>query len=378
MHSGPVRPIKIFLKNTRKGSFFSTSLLVKVPLLILFTGLFYSCKDKPSFSGISFKMPEQGQSFGLGEDIKVELDLPEGEKVSSATYLIDGKPAGSSADGAAFVLKTEGLAVGYRIITAIVDRDGLKDTATVNVVLNSGIKPLEYTYKIMKTYPHDTTSYTQGLEYHDGRLLESTGQEGHSTLRWVDIASGKALQRIDLEPQYFGEGATLVNDKIVMLTYKANAGFVYDAKTFKRLGTFPYSTSREGWGLCFDGSHLIMSDGSNRLYFMNKDTYKDESVIDVYDNKGGVDAINELELIDGKLYANVYQQNYIVVIDPKSGIVEKKIDLSGLLPKGYFKEEIDVLNNVLNGIAWDKQGKRLFVTGKKWPHLFEIAVMPKK
>ncbi len=363
MHSGPVN------NNLR----FTAIVFI---LSIAFT-LLYSCKDKPQVSGVSFATPEQGQKFSLGQSVPVALDIPEGEQVSGVTYLIDGKPAGNSGSAGTFHLKTEGQAVGYKIITAIVDREGTKDTATINILLTSGRAPKEYTYKVIRTYPHDTSSYTQGLEYHGGRLLESTGQEGHSTLRWVDLNSGKALQRIDLEPQYFGEGATLAGDKIPMLTYKQNAGFVYDAKTFKRLGTFPYSTSREGWGLCFDGVHLIMSDGSNRLYFMNKDTYKDEKVIDVYDDKGPVDQLNELELINGKLYANVYQQNYIVVIDPNTGIVEEKIDLNGLLPQGYFKEEIDVLNNVLNGIAWDKQGKRLFVTGKKWPHLFEIAVVPK-
>lgn len=366
MHSGQVKNQNTLLK---------TILMTVMSFGVLFV---LSCKDKPVVSGIAFKLPEQGQSFGIGEEIRVELDVPEGEKTGAVTYLIDGKPAGSAADAKAFTLKTSGLAVGYKIISAVVDRDGVKDTSSINVVLNSGIKPQEYTYKIVKTYPHDTSSYTQGLEYHDGKLLESTGQEGHSTLRWVDIASGKPVHKVALDKQYFGEGATLVGDKVVMLTYKANAGFVYDAKTFKQLGTFPYQTSREGWGLCFDGKQLIMSDGSNRLYFMNKDTYKDEKVIDVYDNKGAVDSINELELIDGKLYANIYTKNYIVVIDPATGIVEKTADLSGLLPAGYFKDEIEVANNVLNGIAWDKQGRRLFVTGKKWPHLFEIALVPKK
>lgn len=366
MHSGQVKNTNAFFK--------------AIPaLFLLFSTLaLLSCKDKPVVSGIEFKLPNQGQSFGLGEEIKVQVDVPEGKQYTSVTYLMDGKPAGTSTDAKPVTLKTAGLSVGYKVITAIADHDGVKDTATISVMLNSGLKPEEYTYKIVRTFPHDTTSYTQGLEYHDGKFLESTGQEGTSTLRWVDIASGKALQRIDLDKKIFGEGATLIGDKVVMLTYKENSGFVYDAKTFKQLGTFPYQTSREGWGLCFDGKQLIMSDGSNRLYFMNKDTYKDESVIDVYDNKGEVDSINELELIDGKLYANIYTYNFIVVIDPKSGIVEKKIDLSGLLPDGYFKDDISISNNVLNGIAYDKKGKRLFVTGKKWPKLFEITLVPKK
>ncbi len=363
MHSGQVKKIN--------QSFVAFCLLLSSVFLS-------SCKDEAAASAFGFKLPEQGQRFALGEDIKVELDIPKGTIVTSVLYLVDGREAGKKQDATTFTLKTTGLAVGYKVITAVVENEGKADTLTVNVEMKSGLTPELYGYTINKTHPHDTTSYTQGLEYHDGRLLESTGQDGHSTLRWVNIASGKAEQRIDLDKQYFGEGATLVDDKVVMLTYKNNMGFVYDAKSFKQLATFPYSTSREGWGLCYNGKQIIMSDGTNRLYFMDKNTYKDEHVIDVYDNNGIVDMINELEYIDGKIYANIYTKNYIVVIDPSSGIVEKKIDLSGLLEAGYFKTDNDIANNVLNGIAWDGAGKRLFVTGKKWPKLFEISLVPKK
>lgn len=363
MHSGQVKNI-----------------LKLVPLLCLLLSMLFitSCGDKEHAAIIGFKFPEQGQSFPLGQDIKVELDVPADHGIVAATYLVDGKPAGTQNNAGPFTLKTQGLAVGYKIITAITERDGTKDTATVNILLTSGVKPQQYTYKVIKTFPHDTASYTEGLAYHDGRFLESTGEEGHSTLRWVEPSTGKALKRLDLDKKYYGEGSALVGDKIIMLTYKTNLGFVYDAKTFKQLDSFNYQTSREGWGLCFDGRHLITSDGSNRLYFMNKDTYKDEKVIDVFDDKGAVDMINELELIDGKLYANLFTKNDVIVIDPNTGIVEKRIDLSGLLPDGYFKDDYAISNNVLNGIAYDKAGKRLFVTGKKWPKLFEIALVPKK
>lgn len=366
MHSGPV---KITNQHFKAISM----------LCLLFSILFItSCGDDAAVSNIGFKLPAQGQVYGLGDDVKVELDVPKDQEIVSADYLVDGKPAASSKNAAPVVIKTTGLAVGYKLITAIVDNGKKKDTITINIVLNSGRKPEEYTYKVVKVYPHDTTSYTQGLEFHNGKFLESTGEYGSSTLRWVDVETGKAIQKINIDKQYFAEGSTLVGDKIAMLTWKENTGFVYDAKTLTQIGTFPYQNSREGWGLCFDGNQLIKSDGTNRIYFLNKDTYKEESAIDIYDDKGAVDAINELEYIDGKIYANIYQQNYIVVIDPKSGIVEKKINLSGLLTSGYFKTEEAADNDVLNGIAWDKQGKRLFVTGKKWPKLFEITLVPKK
>ncbi|TDQ06558.1 glutaminyl-peptide cyclotransferase [Pedobacter metabolipauper] len=339
--------------------------------------LISSCnKNTNGGSYLSFKLPEQGQTFKVGDPVKIELDIPKGEKLTGVSYLLDGKPVGNKDSSEPLVLQTTGLSVGYKLITAIIDTENKKDTATINIVLNAANKPQDYSYKVVNVYPHDTTSYTQGLEFHEGRFLESTGEKGSSTLRWVDLASGKALQRINLDNQYFGEGATLVGDKIAMLTWQENIGFVFDARTLKQLSTFPYKNSREGWGLCFDGRRLIKSDGTNRLYFLNKDTFEEESMIDVYDDKGAVEYINELEYIDGKIYANIYQQDYIVVIDPGTGVVEKKINLSGLLAKGYFKNDNEAANDVLNGIAWDNKGKRLFVTGKKWPKLFEITLVP--
>lgn len=362
MHSGQVKSII-------KTSF----------LFCLAIGIFIitSCNETVVTSAVSFKYPEQGQSFGLGDEVKVELDLPKGELITSATYLLDGKTIETKNNAEPLILKTEGLAVGYKIITAITDNGTKKDTTTINIVLNSGRKPEQLGYKVANIFPHDTSSYTQGLEYHDGRLLESTGLAGQSTLRWVTLQTGKSIQQVSIDKQYFGEGATLVGDRIALLTWKGNMGFVYDAKTLEQIGSFPYQSSREGWGLCYDGTHLIKSDGTNRLYFLNKDSFNEESVIEVYDNKGAVNSINELEYIDGKIYANIYMTDVIVVIDPKSGIVEKSIDLSGLLAKGYSRKSSDINIDVLNGIAWDKQGKRLFVTGKKWPKLFEITLVAK-
>lgn len=336
-----------------------------------------SCKDQSSTPGVSFKLPEQGQAFGLGEAVKISLDVPEGTNVTSAVYLLDGKEVGKKDNADEISVSTEGLSLGYKLITAIVDNGTEKDTLTINIELRSSVKPELYGYQIVNKFPHDTSAYTQGLEYHNGRFLESTGQKLHSSLRWVDVTTGKVLQQVKLDDQYFGEGSSLVGDKVVMLTWESRLGLVFDAKSFKQLSTFPYGVSMQGWGLCFDGNQLIKSDGTNKIWFLNKDTYKEESSILVYDQNGPVDSLNELEYIDGKIYANVYTYNYIVVIDPKTGIVEKKIDFSGLLPADYFKDDEAKANNVLNGIAWDKAGKRLFVTGKKWPHMFEVKLQAK-
>jgi glutamine cyclotransferase len=204
--------------------------------------------------------------------------------------------------------------------------------------------------------------------------LESTGEKGASQLKWVDLKSGKTLQKTQLDPKYFGEGSLKIGNKIIMLTWQENIGFIFDAITFKQLGTFPYQNSREGWGLTFDGKNILKSDGSNRIWRINADTYKEEGYLEVYDNKGPVNALNELEYINGKIYANVYTTNKIVIINPASGVVEEEIDLAALAPKNYFKTANEQQNNVLNGIAWDAKGKRLFVGGKKWPKLYEIKI----
>jgi glutamine cyclotransferase len=342
--------------------------------IVLSLTAFAACKTEKTSSAIGFKLPEQGKEYVLGQDVRLELDVPQGAIVSGVTYMLDDKVLGSQSNGQPFTFKTTDLSLGYKLVSAIINHEDKKDTATVNIVFKSPIKPTLYSYQIINTFPHDTTSYTQGLEYHDGRFLESTGENGQSTLRWVDPKTGNAIKKIDIDKQYFGEGSTLVDNKVIMLTWQHNMGFVYDAETFKQLSTFPYQNSREGWGLTFDGKQLLKSDGTNRIWFLNKDNMKEERFIDVFDDKGQVDQLNELEYIDGKLYSNVYQTNKIAIINPNSGVVEAYIDATGILPKSDTYMNTDVLN----GIAWDKQGKRLFITGKKWDKLFEIKAVPAK
>jgi len=332
----------------------------------------FSCKEDASGDNVGFKFPEQGQSFALGEEIKLELNVSAGTVITSADYFLDGVKLGAQTDAKPLAVKTDGLTLGYKLLTAIVKAGAQTDTLTVNIELKSAVKPALFTYKVLNTYPHDTTSYTQGLEYHNGRFLESTGEYGESTLRWVNLETGKAEKKIKFDEKYFAEGSTLIDGKVIMLTWKENIGFVYDAKTFAQLKTFPYQNSREGWGLTHDDAKLIKSDGTSRIWFLNKDTYLEERFIDVYDNNGQVNQLNELEYIDGKIYANIYQTDKIAVIDPKNGIVLQYLNLAGILPaKDKFAN-----TDVLNGIAWDAAGKRLFVTGKKFDKLFHISLVP--
>jgi glutamine cyclotransferase len=227
-----------------------------------------------------------------------------------------------------------------------------------------------YTFQIIDSYDHDPNSYTQGLIYEDGIFYEGSGQYGESTLRKVDPASGEILQIIDLPEQYFGEGITVFGDKIIQLTWQEQTGFVYDKDSFELLNEFSYPT--QGWGITHDGQKLIMSDGSATLYFWDPETLTEIGRIDVSDANGPITRLNELEYIEGEIWANVWQTNLIARIDPDSGQVLGWIDLTGLLNTAVVTQQVDVLN----GIAYDDDTDRIFVTGKWWPQLYEIELVP--
>lgn len=226
-------------------------------------------------------------------------------------------------------------------------------------------------YRVLHRYPHDPHAFTQGLIYLDGHLYESDGLYGQSSLREVDLTTGRVIRERDLPSQYFGEGLTNWGSTLIQLTWKAHLGFVYDRATFKLLRTFHYPW--QGWGLTQNGKYLIESDGSSTLHFMNPNTFADVRDLHVTWQGKGVKNLNELEYIHGKIYANVWMTNKIAIISPQTGEVLNWIDLSGLLPD----IEVHGPNAVLNGIAYDPVGSRLFVTGKLWPTLFQIQVVKK-
>lgn len=235
-----------------------------------------------------------------------------------------------------------------------------------------GLEPAvpTYGYEIVNTYPHDPNAFTQGLVYFDGDLYESTGRYGQSNLRRVDLETGEVLQRIDLPAQYFGEGITLLNDRIYKLTWKEQRGFIYERETFELLQEFTYPT--EGWGLTHDGQNLMMSDGSAYLYYLDPVRLAEVGRVEVRDGNLPIVRLNELEYIEGQVYANIWQTNWLVIIDPASGRVTGRILLDGLLAPEDMIQPVDVLN----GIAYDPAYDRLFVTGKLWPKLFEIDLVP--
>jgi glutamine cyclotransferase len=226
-------------------------------------------------------------------------------------------------------------------------------------------------YKITGMYPHAPRSFTQGLVFEDGFLYEGTGQYGSSSLRKIKLETGEILKEVRLPRNIFGEGITIFEDRIIQLTWFSQVGFVYDKKSFRHLDTFQYPLPIEGWGITTDGTHLIVSDGSDRLYFLDPVSFEVKSRLNVQDHLGPVLKINELEYVEGAIYANVWQSPKIIKINVDSGKVMGVIDLEKIVPQ-QFRGHIDY---VLNGIAYDSAKKRFFVTGKMWPHVFELELL---
>ena len=366
--------------------------IIRYALMILFL-LAMACKQEPSeekskslekqetkkaqHSSLFFITPVNGQKFTIGDDISIKVSLKDKAlTIDSIHYFVNGKPLQKNeAKPSIGNLNTDNALPGKQKISATsYYNDGTKEKSAITIILLSDIIPELYTYKIINTYPHDKNAYTQGLVYEDGILYESTGNYGTSTLRKTALKSGKVIQSYNLPNNIFAEGICLFNDKIIQLTYKAQSMFIYDKGTFNLLREVPAPTL-EGWGITNYGNELVMSDGSEILYFMDKEHFSVTRKLEVYDHKGPVNRLNELEYIKGKIYANIYISDDIVIIDPESGKVEARANMKGLLKPSDRHPSIDVFN----GIAYDKDNGRLFVTGKNWPRLFEVAlVLPGK
>ena len=249
---------------------------------------------------------------------------------------------------------------------------GCRGPAAKNVAADSRESgAVQYTYEVVNTYPHRTGSYTQGLYWHDGYLWEGTGQYGESAIKKVDLTSGEAVWEHPIGDEYFGEGITLLDGRIYQLTWLEGKAFVYDGQTLAETGSFAYRG--EGWGLTTDGQALYMSDGSSQIFVIDPSDFSRKKAINVRLEGSGVRYLNELEWIDGKIWANIYTTDTVVIIDPETGSVEGVVDMAGLLSEEDYRPETDVLN----GIAYDSEGQRIFVTGKYWNKLFEIRIKEK-
>ena len=326
---------------------------------------------RPSITRVT--SPKNGTIITCGDSVKFSLTPPvTGNKVDSVVITAGKNP----------VLRLKGKTDGYwhsgknkvgqiTLKIQVYYNDSLEESHAASLVILSDVVPQKYTCRVISQYPHDADAYTQGLIYENGKLFESTGLEEKSSIRIVNISTGKPEKMVALGKEFFGEGIALFKDQIYQVTYKSQVGFIYDKNTLEQIRSFDYQI-REGWGLTTDGQYLVMSDGSSQLYFIEPEFFTQVDKIDVFDDKGMIPSLNELEFIHGKILANVYGESYIVMIDPGSGKVLGKLDLKSLLPKGSAGD----LDRVLNGIAYNPQTGHLYVTGKHWPVLYEISVSP--
>jgi glutamine cyclotransferase len=263
------------------------------------------------------------------------------------------------------------LLIFLALLIAMALRAPLLDAQTVPDRAGSSPIPV-FGYKIIKTYPHDTSAFTQGLVYDGGVLYEGTGKYGQSSLRRVDLDTGRVLKQTSLAGALFGEGVSVWKDRLIQLTWRSGIGFVYDKENLTKVGDFKYQT--EGWGITSDGRNLIMSDGTETLHFLDPDTFKEKWQIKVEAEGVPIKGLNELEYVKGDIYANVWPTNWIVIISPETGEVKGAINLQGILQKGDGQQDSKKVD-VVNGIAYDPQGDRLFVTGKLWPKIFQIELV---
>ncbi len=316
--------------------------------------------------------PSKNEQFTIGNKVNISVKgIKPGSEPDSLVVMANNERMGLlDLETKSFVLETVDFNTGSLRITLFAYKTGKSGSSkTVSIILKSDIIPAEWTYTIVHTFPHDRQAYTQGLAYEDGYLYEGTGQRGKSSLRKIKPETGDLLASLNLPPDLFGEGISIFKDEIIQLTWTSGIGFVYDKTSFKFLRKFRYST--QGWGLTNNGTSLLMSDGSEKIFYIEPEYFTVISSIEVYDQNAAVKNLNELELIDGLLYANIYTSDKVAVIDPSTGKVLAYINFSGLLKKSDRHPDTDVLN----GIAYDKENDRLFVTGKNWPKLFEVKIV---
>jgi glutamine cyclotransferase len=303
------------------------------------------------------------------ESLQIGILNPNDKAVDSIIYYVNDKKIASKKglDKLTFELKDQKL--GYQNLKALVYFGGENSEATARIELVSNVQPKLLKYKIVNTFSHDTTSFTEGLEFYKDTLYESTGLKGKSYVRKYDYRTGKIYKQINLDAKYFGEGITFINDKMYQLTWEEKTGFIYNAKTLKLEKTFAYDKDIEGWGMTNDGKYIYQTDKTEKIWKMDPNTQKMVDYINVYSGDSKIKAINELEWINGKIYTNVWQKDAIAVVNPNNGAVEGILDMSGL------RKLINVTpDDYLNGIAYNPKTKTIFVTGKNWDKMFEVTV----
>jgi len=356
--------------------------MIKYKLLafIGLTVLSMSCGDDKNGTNNIFSIDTSAikQAYNPSESIDLSLKNEKNKTIDSIIYYINDKNIGITLKNEKFPFSLENQKLGFTKVKALVYFEGTTSEAETNFTIYAKDAPAELKFTILNTYPHDIKAYTQGFEFYKDTLLEGTGNgegagtrtRGVTSIRKTDFKTGKVTKEVDLPDNVFGEGITVLNGKLFQLTYRNNEAYVYDVNTFKKEKTLPYFKQTEGWGLTNDGTHLYMSDGSEKIYILNPDTFEMIDYINVYTNSNKIESVNELEWIDGKIWANIYQREAIAIINPKNGAVENIINCSELKKKVTNHPDLDYFN----GIAYNPKTKTVFVTGKNWDKTFEIKV----
>ena len=347
--------------------------------ILLATLLVVSCKvDTNTESFFSINESVLKAQYTPKESIKLEVIDSSNKKIDSIVYSINNLKVGSVKGNGKLSFSLKDQKLGYQNLKANIYFEGTTEVDSTRVELISDITPKVLTYTIVNTYPHDIKAYTEGLEFYRDTLYEGTGNgagndtgiKGVSSMRKVDYKTGTVIKKVEYPEVVFGEGISILNGKIYQLTYKQNECYVYDVTTFKKLKTLPYYKEMEGWGMTNDGKNLYYNDGSEKIHIVNPETFQQIDYLNVYSGGSKIPSINELEWVDGKIYSNIYQKNFMIVINPKNGAVEAMLDLSDLENKRTKLSDVDVLN----GIAYNPKTKTFFVTGKNWDKMFEIKI----
>lgn len=318
------------------------------------------------------------QVYQLNETTSFAVLNLENKKIDSISYAINDKKIGTTKGNNKLPFDLKKQKLGYQKINATIYFESITANAETNFTIVAQNEPKLLTYKIKNTYPHDINAYTQGFEFYRDTLIEGTGngagsgtgKRGISSIRKTNYKTGEVYKKTELPMSYFGEGITVLNNKLYQLTYKNNEGYVYNADTFKKEKTFSYFKKMEGWGLTNDGKNLYMSNGTEKIYILDSETLEEIDYINVFTNANKIEFVNELEFIDGKIWANIYGKDAIAIINPKNGAVENIINLKDLKSKVTNHPDLDVLN----GIAYNPKTKTIFVTGKNWDKTFEIII----
>lgn len=349
--------------------------LYKIVTIITLALLIINCGNNPEANKNLFaiQIKDAKKTYTPDDSFLVSIINKKNKSIDSVVFYFNSEKLISTKNFSETTISLSNQKLGKRKLIAKVFLKGAVYEASHKVTLVSSTKPKLYTYIILETYPHDIEAYTQGLEFIQDTLYESTGLYKKSSLRKTEYKTGKVLQKITLADPYFGEGLTILNDKIYQLTWHEKIGFIYNLKTLKKTGIFVYDKSKEGWGLCNNGETIYKSDGTEKIWLLNSKTLAEESYIEIYTNTKKIKSVNELEWVEGKIYANIYEKDAIAIVNPENGAVEGVIDLKGLRDKVSQHPEL----NVLNGIAYKGEENILYITGKNWDKLFKIEVVSK-